>query len=313
MSAPPTTAIKTDTAGFGPINDQDNVTPNIYGPNGTTEPPDSPEIELAEHCSVKRTLQDYYWNLLEQMRFPGTLVQDISGNQFRTLTSSLKHKKGNRATLTITDEWVAGTTLVPPPDIFGVKPIEFNPAMEKNPLYTDNSDGQGALTDEDIMRIKQAVEAPQPGARTDNGNNPYDGTNVVVSDLWDSLLQKLRRGEDTYYLAGFMLTWTRFYFSPVKIDPGGYTQAPGSDTYGDILPSFFIRTQPDLELTLPFGDSISWLRLADAQDFDRTWFKVVRSWIVGQQGYWDGDVYTDYYGSNDNNTFPTIFTNPAFY
>jgi len=37
--------------------------------------------------------------------------------------------------------------------------------------------------------------------------------------------------------------------------------------------------------------NISWLRQADKQDYQRTWFKVTRTWIGSPIGHWDAQIY----------------------
>ena len=47
--------------------------------------------------------------------------------------------------------------------------------------------------------------------------------------------------------------------------------------------------------------NISWLRKADVWDYQRTWFKITRTWIGAASAHWDVDLYTQNNRPNTGN------------
>ena len=136
----------------------------------------------------------------------------------------------------------------------------------------------------------------------------------IVSKLW--------RVEDSPYLAAFELTWSTYYFLPPYMSPGGYIENP--ITFG--LPDYFYCPNRSVLEPVPRSTSeppydpteatlfdlfrqynpqcysnngtsggqtlISSLRKADSVEFQRSWFKLTRSWIISAIGAWDSDLYS---------------------
>src|SRR5262249_35867825 len=76
--------------------------------------------------------------------------------------------------------------------------------------------------------INAAVDLPQILPRQENYGQ-LNSTNIPDSDVLDlaqELVDKLRKGEDSFYLAGFRVQWSQYYWYPPEIDPGGYIQDP---------------------------------------------------------------------------------------
>lgn len=125
------------------------------------------------------------------------------------------------------------------------------------------------------------------------------------------IVQKYWRGEETPYIVGYQITWSSFYFRPPLIDPGGRIEDPIYDAVPQ-LPEYFFSTEypPDPGLTIfdqiaafnpqcysddgtVTGDpSISWLRKADQLFYERTWFRLERTWIGSPLGHWDFELYS---------------------
>ena len=123
------------------------------------------------------------------------------------------------------------------------------------------------------------------------------------------IIQKLWRMEDTPYVSGVQVTHTQYWFRPPSINLGGYIEDPRDASPG--LPDYFYSTTypPNAAYTIfdniaqynpqcyssngQFGGttSISWLRKADEIDYQRTWFKVTRTWLGAPIGAWDADLY----------------------
>lgn len=125
------------------------------------------------------------------------------------------------------------------------------------------------------------------------------------------IISKIWRQEDTPYQVAFQVTWSSYYFIKPQYNPGGYLEDPITDTgvLNPGLPIYFYS--PDFtEGTTIFDDiaqanpqcyssdgttsgvkAISWLRKADVVDYQRTWFKVTRTWIGAPQAHWDSNLY----------------------
>lgn len=125
------------------------------------------------------------------------------------------------------------------------------------------------------------------------------------------IIQKLWHQIDTPYIVGWQMVWSQFYFAPpplngvLSFNPGGYTEDPTAivpdyfivptQTPGDpdIFSSFF-QINPQCYDSEPSGNtSISWLRKADHIEYQRTWFKVTRTWIGSPVGYWDTELFSN--------------------
>lgn len=125
------------------------------------------------------------------------------------------------------------------------------------------------------------------------------------------IIQKFWRGEETPYIIGWQITWSVYYFWPQPLNPGGYIEDPIFQAT-PALPAYFWspyfppRTKPPTvfdwmayvnpQCYSNTGYSngkveISWLRKADNYDYERTWFRVDRTWIGTPVGYWDPDLY----------------------
>lgn len=144
------------------------------------------------------------------------------------------------------------------------------------------------------------------------------GTKVPGTDLAKraaiEIIQKWWRGEETPYVVGYQLTWASYYFRPQPLNPGGYIENPILAT--PQLPEYFYATnltamgvynstifdwiaKYNPQCYSSTGDkggvtTISWLRKADELDYERTWFKVVRTWLGAPVGHWDEQLYNQY-------------------
>jgi hypothetical protein len=93
--------------------------------------------------------------------------------------------------------------------------------------------------------------------------------------VMNMLIEKLTKGQETYYLAGLKYTWTRHFYDPQAINRGGYIEQPGGPLAG----------------YLPYD--FDWLRNCDRQQPVGTGgvYKVTYSWVGGPSGHWDRDLY----------------------
>jgi hypothetical protein len=165
-----------------------------------------------------------------------------------------------------------------------------------------------------------------PSAATQNGDpNPaviYKSFNVATQDEGNKIsmalaaaqeiLLKIWRMEDNPYLVGYQITWGVYYNYCPELSPGGYIEEPisyGLPDYftndGTIFDAFSILNPQCYSANGASGGavSISWLRKADEVDYQRTWFKVTRTWIGSAIGAWDTDIFS----SNDRPNAPSDY------
>lgn len=152
-----------------------------------------------------------------------------------------------------------------------------------------------------------------------NTANPTDAVAIALAAAQEVIF-KLWRQEDIPYLVGYQITWSQYFFAPVFLDAGGHIQNPIG-----IVPDYFLspsQAGPDtifdaLSTSNPqcysadgtFGGpvNISWLRKADEVFFERTWFRVQRTWIGSPIGLWDVDLYSGGERPQNANDFNTKF------
>lgn len=126
------------------------------------------------------------------------------------------------------------------------------------------------------------------------------------------IVQKIWRGEEVPYAVGWRVTHSYYLFRPpATLHPGGIVEDPILDATPQLPDYFYSPDWPPNPATSFFqgmtsinpqaysvsgllgGDlAISWLRKADVLDYQRTWFKVTRTWDGSPIGHWDEDLYT---------------------
>ena len=256
------------------------------------EMPDSPEIERAEQATIRHSFKvDWATGLVLISAFGrGAIMVDSGGNVTKILSTSLKRMRSGimQAEFTVIAE---GLSFDNPPDEFSVDAHDQQPALEKHPRYS-------ALTMTQRFLIRGAIDSSYTqGAQATVG--------AVLGSLADptqkaqaiDLLMKFRRGNESFYLPGFTVTWSQYAWSPWAVNPGGYIEDPG---VGGAVPYYFwyvnstqtIFTQAASVNPQLYGSGISWLRLADTQSWARTWYKITRTWIGSPYGFWDPSLYS---------------------
>ena len=284
---------------------------------------DSPEIERGEQATVQhRFKMDYDTGITYlQGLGRGNYMIDDEGNLTKVLTSRLtRGPEPNICVLSVTAEGISFDT---PPDDFRLEIVELNPALEKHPRYaflpadvrgiinaTVSASTTQNLQDSwsQILQIANRPGKPPPYTAA-NGQTIQTGWPTVFAAAWE-LFQKRRIGEDTFYLPGFRIVWSQYFFQPPYLNCGGYIEDPID--YGG-LPSYFwsVDQTPDGEdIFTRFMDlnpqmyqsldgsgngssSISWLRQCDVLSYSRTWFKVDHIWLGAPYAQWDKMLYTN--------------------
>jgi len=115
------------------------------------------------------------------------------------------------------------------------------------------------------------------------------------------------------------MVWSQYFWYPPIIDPGGYITDPFF--HGAIPPYFWSQTglasdpkdPTDISIFANFAKinkqfydpqhtgktEISWLRMSDQIDFQRTWFRATHIWLGAPYAHWDADIY-----SRDDSPYP---------
>ena len=275
---------------------------------------DSPTVESGEQSTIVHKFAcDYNTAQYYMICNPrGTYLTDQNNNTSRVLSSQITpiNRTGVRGViLTVTSE--GQYPLFPnPPDEFDIESVELNPALDKHPRYKD-------LTYQMRLLVKNANIADNP-----DYVRVYEATiNTITGSLSGSALQqkeaqellyKKHKGIDSFYLSGYKITWSSYFWKPQILNPGAYIEDPvqqgGLPAYfwsttgevsADPAQNIFSQTAthnqnmyPPSNTSLfqpPFG--LSWLRQADTIHLQRTWWRLTRSWIGGPIGHWDNELY----------------------
>jgi hypothetical protein len=306
------------------------ITQNAFGNDFIfEEDPNSPEIERGEQATIVHKFncdKQTALNIVATIG-RGAIFVDSFGNVTRCLTCRYRDNKGNTASIEITAEAISFDV---PPDEYSVETIELNPSLFRHPRYNwilNYTPSTGALGGQNlgpqlIAAINSSVDAVVSATQQDGiglvSNYIVSGDTVIVGgvvfnclQLANELIGKLRQGNDVFYLAGYKVTWSYYSFLPIGMNPGGYINDPV--TQGG-LPSYFWsddgtssgnNTLIDVAmLAAPqyYSNGLSWLRQADTQLFQRTWFKLTSSWLGAPFGHWDAQIY------NGNGVPPVVAT-----
>jgi hypothetical protein len=269
----------------------------------------------------------------------GSYFQDSSGNISRVLNSTVERFKGGIARVTITAE---SSSFGLPPDEFDIQTVEINPDAMKHPRYNlgDYSDSDEIdddpgsvdyLSDQQKGAVRYAIQAPSLYAAQSAINSIFNGSGIgpggVISwttteqqMAWE-IITKNYRGQDTFYLPAFVVTYVSHYVYPQSADfilcPGGYIEDPTDSQSGPSIPyDFWTIDGTDANpkdgsnnilqsvLTAQVGslwqNGVTYLRKADTLVFDRNFWKLTQTWVGAPTGpsngaqsyiYWDPDWY----------------------
>ena len=123
------------------------------------------------------------------------------------------------------------------------------------------------------------------------------------------VIQKLWKIEDSPYMVGYEISWSVYYYRPYPLNPGGYVENPITKANPALPDYFYSPDNPPHSRTTIFDELAFWnpqcysddgtisgfpamscLRKADTIEYQRTWFKVTRSWLCSAIGVWDTDI-----------------------
>ena len=319
------------------------------------ELPTSPEFDFGEQYTIRHTydMDPATFRFLLPVLQRGLLQYDSYGDVSRILSTTVNWMEGNRVRVSITAE---GLNFGAPPDEFSMEPMENNPDLMKHPRWNNAAFGLdgNALTDAEKGVIRQQLSAQnlttarylwglvvgvQPGV-SPSGDAVFPALantwTIQQSMAWE-IITKYWRGEDTFYLPTIVVTYSRYYYEEEgapPMNPGGYIENP---LYASpfVLPYYFwsLNGTPDASnknnklQSFAIGNignlytgGVTYLRKADQESYQRTWFKRTQTWIGAPSGasgyiYWDPDLYapTATAGATPPGTPPAAATpNPSF-
>ena len=280
------------------------------------EYPDSPTIERGEVTTiVHRFKVDLTTGQIYIQGLPrGSLSTDTYGNITKLLSATLQYERGDLWTLMITSEGFGGVNdngsasiFDVPPDEFSVEPVEFNPDLFRHPRYATvlnyNDPVTGTTGAQIIQWLLGSVNLSYNLGQSDT-NSLINSTNITdpaVLALTNELLGELRQGQNTFYLSGFKVTYSYYGYLPNFLNPGGYLEDPvasgnipiyfwSEDASGSNDSNIFNAVGPSVSPAL-YDNGLSWLRYADSQQYQRTWFKLTATWIGLPDGVWNPVIY----------------------
>ena len=297
------------------------------------EMPNSPSIEKSEQATIAhKFVMDWgTGKTLLSAISRGSILTDSFGNVSRVLSNRIDYLKGDYCQQSVTAE---GVSFNIPPDEFDIEVLEFNPALQKHPRYAGlnqagtSPGGTKYAAWQLVAIILQAVQQQMANAgplMITTGSNSFDNltggtglsTDPILNQAGHELYNKLLKGIDTFYLAGLRVRYSTFNFYPQNIDFGGRIEDPVN---GGGLPYYFWSNDGTgspksniftalASLLSPqfYGNGISWLREADSQGYQRTWFRKTSSWIGGPAGGPFGNGFT-FTGHWDTDVYATAFT-----
>ncbi len=308
-----------DRADGGVTTDFGTFTPDILvGMNNSNnsfiifeEASDSPIVEFGEQCTITHKFYvDYLSGRVIQASYPrGRILYDNAVGPFgpnvsRVLSTTLQPISKTNTLVCLLTVISEAQSFANPPDEFDVEVVELNPAAEKHPRYSGLTYYQ-----KDIIRGTVVADYLDVKQQYQSVINTFSGS----SNQWQNqqgqgleLLYKKQKGEDSFYLSGFKIIYSKYYWSPIDINPGGYIENPfnyipaqfwsnPSAGVNNIfervaLANANLYPNQNSALTPPYG--LSWLRQTDTLHRQRTWYKVTSTWIGAPLATWDAEWYS---------------------
>lgn len=235
------------------------------GYTGLVETPESGQFKLAERVTLQKV---YLGKLVDAYNYAQTHPRGTTGvftmpnsvsGEFFVEDCTVQPERGNKGTVTVNWQYVG----LLPPDEHSIVPFEVNPRIERNPYFA-------TLTKDDFSKAKAVFTAASAAGKTQI-ESAIEGTSNKV--LTKALVQKLLEGKEIFYQAGIKYQWSlHSYYAPAAT-LGGVRQTPGGP----------------LSAFLPAG--LSWLRQCDEVNYSNGLYKLTRTWLGGQSGFWDADLY----------------------
>lgn len=329
------------------------------GPQIFEEMDSSPIFDLGEQATcVKRFRVDYPQTIQILSTYGrGNIYLDSGGRQWRILTTNVDYQHGDYCVVSITSEAI---NIYLPQATYDIEEVQLNVGLQKHPRYAPLNQIFGTFQTTPTMKfipgifspiatVELAVQQLSSGMGSQSSQAltdlqtlsnfvtaQYQMGDVIAQEAALELLKKRRRGQESFYLAGYKVTYSTFFAYNTAIgnnapdlDPGGRIEDPTNNTSQVVIPQQYwqdangnnIFTQLAQTLSQQFyQNGISWFRQADSLRYQRTWFERVSTWLMGpaggnitlnsndqqQQttyqwiGQWDQQLYTPLAPTNPN-------------
>lgn len=162
----------------------------------------------------------------------------------------------------------SGATL--PPDEVGVAPDNQSPRIERHPMFKP-LENKTIIIDTETVFVLSVVEN---ALRTSDPKERAKLEKKLVSEpLALKLLEKMRRGMESFYMASLRYIWATHSWTIPTISRGGFRQAPQGP------------------LANYFAADIDFLREADDLSFHQGIWRWTRSWTGAVGAHWDPDIF----------------------
>ena len=193
-----------------------------------------------------------------------------------------------------------------PYDEFNISAYEVNPPAEKHPRYSGLTYYQ-----RDIIRNQPVIDSIDVKQQYANIASNFSqtpsfqiqGTYYSQQQMALELMFKKQKGEDSFYLGGYVVEFSQYFSLPPDLSPGGYIEDPHyvvpppywTDVNGNSIFSQTATYNPNVyiqagkNVSFPYG--LSWLRQKDTIQLQRTWFKKTMTWVGATLGQWDNEWY----------------------
>lgn len=286
------------------------------------ESSDSPVIEFGEQCTITHTFfADYFGMQNIQAEYcRGYVMIDNSGNVSRVLSTTAQPISKTAGLIWKVAMVSEAESFANPPAEFDIQPVEVNPIAEKHPRYSALTYYQRSIIRGAVISDYIDVQQQYTSLITSfsSSNNQWQDQQGQALEL----LFKKQKGEDTFYLSGYKIIYSVYYWQPQDINPGGYVENPfsvvpyqfwvngdGENIFANsALANQNLYPNPNSAPPTEYPYGLSWLRQTDVQTLNRTWYKVTQTWIGAPLGIWDNEWYnptlqplqTSQYGGNLN-------------
>jgi hypothetical protein len=292
---------------------------------------------------------------------------DDEPGYWRVLSARATHGEGETGELEVVSEKLFSDM---PFDEFGIEPVDLGLNILKHPRYLyalsamEEPDPairkakaeanhqvirrlqdyinnvSSPLRDSLIWQLSESITSPEAYTSSVSKTNAttglklytLTGTNLAKRAAME-IVNKIWMGEESPYLAGYQLTWSKYYSMPQQLHPGGRIEDPITesspaipedflyDEYGESVFTAMAYVNPQgysNDGTRGGTTSLSWLRKADSFRFVRTMFVVTRTWIGAPVGFWDTHLFTggerptlpDHYYEPNAAAVPTTLPQP---
>jgi hypothetical protein len=229
----------------------------------------SPRTELGERIVRTRVYRGTYTLCWSSRLYKGTAgTGDETG--FVVQSCTVVRDRGDMGVMTVVWEAGASTSGVDlPPIEFSCQEQRMTRSIFTHPRYALTSDSPaGVLEQLDIDNCKRAAQNDASGEAAINGIGAGTRKTRALE-----LLAKVKRGQESYYVTGFVYRYVQSYWTLPALSTGGVVETPGGPMAG----------------LLPSG---TWLRLSDGVEFTGAHYKVTRTWQGAGAGKWDAELYS---------------------